>query len=209
MSVIKNISILWLIPFLIIGVFLLQYTLAIIYIEEMFKYANEEVKKIVISEENKLFYIYIIQKGVTVFLQFIGSVICLNIGFLYFNYKIPIKDVIKLVLKSFIALIIVQLSIITIVKFSNMTFTMGSIMSFEEKLNITYYANTDSVAIWLLLPLQTINLTQFLIILFLTFSIRVLIKSNYNKAFLFTIKTYGTGMLLWFVFAMIMEMNFS
>ncbi|MEN8126049.1 MAG: hypothetical protein ABFR32_13080 [Bacteroidota bacterium] len=191
------------------AVFLLQYTLIISYLEKMFKYTNEAVLNEVLNEEKQLFNLYVLQKGIVLFLQFIGSVICLNIGFLYYYYKMPIKKILELVLKSFIAIIFVQLLVIGIIKLSNMTFTVGTISSVEEKLSIVHYLNTDSVSGWLILPLQTINLTQLFIILFLTFSVRVLIKSNYVKAFLFTIRTYGTGMLLWFVFAMIMEMNFS
>lgn len=205
----KKTSISWFIPFLIAVIFLLQYILIISYLEKMFKYTNEGVLNEVLDEEKQLYNLYIFQKGIILFLQLIGSVICLNIGFLYFNYKMPIKNVFKLVLKSFTALVIVQLLVIGIIKFNNMTFTVGTISSVEEKLNIVHYLNIDSIAGWLILPLQTINLTQLFIILFLTFSVRVLIKSNYGKAFLFTIRTYGAGMVLWFVFAMIMEMNFS
>ncbi|MEN8126052.1 MAG: hypothetical protein ABFR32_13095 [Bacteroidota bacterium] len=107
------------------------------------------------------------------------------------------------------AVIIVQIFIIGIIAFSNMTFTIGTINSVEEKLSIVHYLNIDSIVEWLVLPLQTINVAQLFIVLFLTFSVRILIKSNFSKAFLFTIRTYGTGMLLWFVFAMIMEINFS
>ena len=165
----KKTSISWFIPFLIVVIFLLQYILIISYLEKMFKYTNECVLNEVLNEEKQSYNLYIVQKGIILFLQFIGSIICLNIGFLYFNYKIPIKNVFKLVLKSFTALIIVQLLVIGIIKFSNMTFTVGTINYVEEKLSIVHYLNIDLVARWLILPLQTINLTQLFIIPFLTF----------------------------------------
>lgn len=39
--------------------------------------------------------------------------------------------------------------------------------------------------------------------------IHKIINLSFKKAFSITIRTYGLGILLWFVFAMVIEINFS
>ncbi len=177
--------------------------------EKLFQFTNKEAfDKILIIEKSNI-HLNILMKSAFIVSQFIASVLCINIGFLFFNFKIPIKELLKIVFNSFIAVIIVELIIIGITKLKYSYLTISIIEEVEEKFYITNYINIDNIAPYLVLPLKTINTTHLLFILLLTYGISTLIKKNYFKSLLFTIKTYGIGICLWFVFATIMEMNFS
>lgn len=86
---------------------------------------------------------------------------------------------------------------------------MGSINAMSEKLNLGNYINIGKTVPWIKLSLTSINIEQLLVLILLGISIHKIIKINYKRAFSITVRTYGLGILLWFIFAMVMEMNFS
>ncbi|RPD91220.1 hypothetical protein EGM88_14885 [Aureibaculum marinum] len=177
--------------------------------EEIYRFTNEEVRTEALNQQRSSFYMKFLQEGVFTILQFIGCFICLNIGLLFFNYKVKIKEVLKAVTLSFLVTVIVQIVVICWVKFSNLTFTVASLQSIEDKLYITDYINEQDVPSYLLMPLDTISVTHLVFILLLAYGIKTVIKKNYIKSLLFTAKTYGVGVVIWFAFAMVMEMNFN
>jgi hypothetical protein len=194
---------------LVVLVFILEYYLIISYIEKMFQYTAIEVKKEVLGNEISLFKDYMIENCIIVFLQSLGMFICLNIGFLYFKIKTSFRNILNLVTFSFLAVIICQFLVITIVKLNSWTFTMGSINSASEKLNLANYINIKKTLPWIELSLVSLNLEQLLILILLVIGINKIVKINYMRAFSVTARTYGLGICFWFVFAMVMEMNFS
>ncbi|QCX39067.1 hypothetical protein FF125_11710 [Aureibaculum algae] len=205
----KHLNYYWIIPILLLLIFLFEYYMTLSYMEEMYKYTNAEVRTEAIIQQKNSFYIKFIQDLVFIVLQFIGCFICLNIGLLFFNYKVKIKNILKAITVSFLAIVIVQIVVIGIVKFSNLTFTVGSLQSIEDKLYVTNYINNLNIPTYLLMPLDIISLTHIVFVLLLAYAIKLLIKKNYLKSLIFTAKTYGVGVAIWFVFAMVMEMNFN
>jgi hypothetical protein len=179
------------------------------YIKEMFQYNTIEIRNDVINNETKEFKMYLLENFIFLLLQSIGMLLCLNIGFLYFKIKTNFRSILNLITFSFLAIIIYQFLIIAIVKLNNWTFTMGSINSASEKLNLGNYINIGKIAPWIELSLKSINLGQLMILILLGVGINKIIKINYKRALSITIRTYGLGILFWFVFAMVMEMNFS
>lgn len=194
---------------LIVLVFTLEYYLITSYIEKLFKFTAIEVKNEIINNEIKEFKIYLIENFIFILLQCIGMFLCLNIGFLYFKVKTSLKKILSLVLLSLISVAVYQFLIIVLVKLNNWTFTLGSLKSMSEKLNLENYISNEKTASWVKLSLTSINLEQLIILIILGIGIHKLININYKKAFILSTKTYGLGILLWFFFAMVMEMNFS
>ncbi|MCT4698494.1 hypothetical protein [Tenacibaculum haliotis] len=194
---------------LVITVFGLQYYLITSYIEDMFQYTTIEVKNEVINNEIEQFKSYIIENFVILFLQSLGMFICLNIGFLYFKIKTSFRNILNLVVFIFLAVIIYQFLVIIIIKLNSWTFTMGSINTASEKLNLANYINDEKTAPWIELSLTSINLGQLMILTLLAIGIQKIIKIKYSRAFSITARTYGLSILLWLVFTMVMEMNFS
>jgi hypothetical protein len=201
----KHINIIILI--LIVMIFTLEYYLITSYIEKMFQHTK--IKNEVMNNEVEQFKSYIIENFIFLLLQSLGMFICLNIGFLYFKIKTSFRNILNLVTSSFLAIIIYQFSVITIVKLNNWTFTMGSINSASEKLNLANYIDVEKTAPWIELSLVSINLEQLLILILLVIGINKIVKINYMKVFSITARTYGLGICFWFVFAMVMEMNFG
>lgn len=206
---IKNRNLIIIIFSLFVLVFSIQYFLIISYINEMFQYVAVEVKNEVAKSEMKLFKSYLFKNFIFTFLQSIGMFLCLNIGFLYFKIKTNFRNLFSLIVLSALSTLVCQLLIIVIIKLNNWTFTMGSINETTEKLNLGNYINVEKTAPWIKLSLVSINLEQLLIVLFLGVGVHEILKIKYNRSFSIIIKTYGLGILLWFVFAMVMEMNFS
>jgi hypothetical protein len=202
----KYIIIILILIFLSFG---LQYYLITSYIEEMFQYTAIEVKKEVLNNEVEQFKSYLIENFIFLLFQSLGIFICLNIGFLYFKIKMSFRNILNLVTFSFLAVIIYQFLVITIVKLNSWAYTMGSINSASEKLNLANYIDIKKTLPWIELSLTSINLEQVMILILLGIGIHKIVKINYNRAFSITVRTYGLGILLWFVFAMVMEMNFS
>lgn len=209
MTRIKNKYLIVVLAILFICVSFFQYYSIISYIEEMFQYTTNEVRNEVLNSELSQFEFYWTEIFISLLLQSLGMFLCLNIGFLYFNIKVKIRDVIKLILISFLAVIFNQFLAILIIILNNWTFTVGSMNSVFEKLNLANYLKVDEIAPWVKLSLESINLGQLLTIALLIIGMQKVLKLNYKKAFSVTTKTYGLGVFLWFVFAMVMEMNFS
>lgn len=194
---------------LFVLIFILEYYLIISYLEKMFQHHAIEAKNQVINNEVNQFKIYLIEKFVFIFLQSLGMFLCLNIGFLYLKIKISIKNILNLITISLLAVVVYQFLIISIVKLKNWTFTMGSINAMSEKLNLGNYINVEETVPWIKLSLTSLNIEQLIVLILLGISIHKIIKINYKRSFSITARTYGLGILLWFVFAMVMEMNFS
>lgn len=193
---------------LVIAVFGLQYYLITSYIDEIFKYTSVEVRNEAMNNELGSFKMYLIESFVFLFFQSVGMLLCLNIGFLYFKIKVNFKNILNLIVLSFVAVIINQLLLIIIVRWNNWTLLINSIKSASEKLNLGNYINVEKTTPWIELSLISINLEQILVLILLIVGIHKIIKLSFKRAFIITIRTYGLGILLWFVFAMVMEMNF-
>lgn len=205
----KKNSTLILIIILFTTVLSIQYFSILAYIEEMFQYTTNEVRNSAISNEITQFRIHIVNAFILLILQSLGMFFCLNIGLLYFNIKASAREVMKLILISLFAIVFYQFLIVIIIKLNGWIFTNGSIDSISEKLNLSHYIIVDKTAPWIKLSLTSINLEQLLVLLTLGFGMHKVLNINYKRAFSITARTYGFGILLWFVFAMVMEMNFS
>ena len=190
-------------------VFLLQYYFIVSYIEEMFQYTTDEVRNMAMNNEMREFKFHLIETIVLLILQGLGAFFCLNIGLLYFKLKVTISEVMKLILFSFFAILIHQFLTLIIIELNGWTYTIGSMSSVSEILGLSHYINAEKTAPWIKLSLMSINLTQLLTLIALSIGIYKIFRLNYKRAFLISLRTYGLGILIWFVFAMIMEMNFS
>lgn len=193
----------------VILIFMIEYYLITSYIERMFRYTAIEVKNEVINSEIENFKDYLIKNIIFLLLQSLAMFFCLNIGFLYFKIKANFRNLFDLVIFSFLAVLINHFIIIIIVKLNNWTFTTNSINSASEKLNLENYINVEEKFSWIALSLSSINLEQLIILVLLGIGIYKIVKIDYKKAFSITLKTYGLGIFFWFVFALVMEMNFS
>ncbi len=205
----KNSHLVIILIILFIAVFLLQYYCLISYIKEMFRYTSEEVRNNTLNNELKGLKTYFLETLAFLFFQSLGMLLCLNIGLLYFNIGHKIKELVKLVLISLFAIVFYQLLILIIIKLNGWTFTIGSIYSAVQSLSLSNYTGVDEIIPWAELPIASINLKQLLILLLLSFGVHRVLKLNYKRALSITARTYGLCILLWLVFSMIMEMNFS
>jgi len=194
---------------LIVAVFGLQYYLSSNYIEKAFQHSTYEIRTNALENEITKFKEYFAYRLTVIIMQCVGIFLCLNIGFLYFNLTIRFKDMVHLVVISLFAIIIHQVLCLVLIKLNNWMFVTSSVNAISEKLSLANYIKSDNSVPWLRLSLSTINLEQIIISIFLIIGIHKTLKVKYKKAIPLALKTHGLGVLLWFVFAMVMEMNFS
>ncbi|CAM1368483.1 membrane hypothetical protein [Tenacibaculum sediminilitoris] len=194
---------------LLVTIFFIEFLCINSYIESMFQYTNSEIKNNALNNELREFKFLLLDTFLFLFLQSLGMFFCLNIGLLCFDIKVKIKNIVQLIILSSFAIIIYQFLTILIIKINGWTFTVGSINSVSEKLSIANYVYLGKTISWTKLSLSSINLFQLLTITLLTIGIHKILLLNYKRAFFITLRTYGIGILLWFVFAMVMEMNFG
>jgi hypothetical protein len=190
-------------------IYFFQFKLINNYLTEVYKYTSIENLMRILNDEKQNYINYILENNITLFLQSLGLLICLNIGFLYFNYKIKIKKSLSLIVKTFLAVIIVQSIILFYAMISDKVLTTNTISFLYQTTSISHFINLPNKFSWLNLSLTTINLTQLLTIIILILGIQKILKCSLKKAINITSKTYGIGFILWFAFAAIMEMNFS
>lgn len=190
-------------------IYFFQFKLINNYLTEVFKYTSIEKRLEVLNDENQNYIKFLLENNIILFLQSLGILICLNIGFLYFNYKVKIKETLSLIVKTFLAVIIVQSIILFYAMISDKVLTTHTISFLYQTTSISHFLNLSNKFSWLNLSLSTINLTQLLTVIILILGIQKILKCNLKKAINITFKTYGIGFVFWFAFAAIMEMNFS
>lgn len=190
-------------------VFVIQYYLIESYFERMFQYTTYDVKIEIINSALNEFKLYVLQNFIFLIFQGIGMILCLNIGFLYFGLISSFKNIVNLFIYSLLAISLFQFIILLLLKLNHWAFTVESIKAMTSNLSLAGFFNVGKVAPWIQLSLSSINLEQLFILIILAIGMQKIIKLRFKRAFSITIRTYGLGILLWFVFAMVMEMNFS
>lgn len=70
-----------------------------------------------------------------------------------------------------------------------------------------FFSNED-LPYWLIYPLQCINITEIIYILFLSVGIRFAIEIKYFKAIGFTTLYYGIGLVIWIIFSVFLQTIF-
>ncbi|WP_445748599.1 hypothetical protein [Polaribacter sp.] len=189
-------------------VFVIQYYLIESYFERMFQYTTYDVKIEIINTALKDFKWYVLQNIIILIFQWLGLLLCLNIGFLYFGLNSSFKNILNLIVYSLLATVTFQLLLVILVQLNNWTFSVGSLKAMSSNLSLASYFTIEKTAPWIQLSLSSINLEQLFILIILALGMHKIIKLSIKRAFSITIRTYGLGILLWFVFAMVMEMNF-
>lgn len=193
----------------IIAVSLIQYYLIESYFERMFQYTSYDVKIEIINTELKDFKWYVMKNFIILVFQGIGMILCLNIGFLYFGLISSFKNIVNLFIYSLLATSLFHFFILFLIKLNHWAFTVESIKAMTSNLSLASFFNVEKKVPWIQLSLSSINLEQLFILIILAIGLQKILKLSIKRAFSITIRTYGLGILLWFVFAMVMEMNFS
>lgn len=197
-----------LLPFIIFATaFAIHYYMVINFYENLYQYHSQEIRDEIINTEKQVFNVNLIGNSLLLIFVIIGTILSLNIGFLFFNYQFKFKEICTVVLKSSIIIALVYLALPIIMFFSTSIYTFNELYNIETSFTLSQFLS-DFPPIWLRNLLESFSITQLIYVLLLSVGIKYVMNWNLKKSVLNVIKIYGVGFLLWHSFALIMDVNF-
>jgi hypothetical protein len=195
-------------PFLVfVASFTFHYYLVINFIENLYQYSTQEVRDKMINDEKLIFNINLIGNSLLFLFIIIGTILTLNIGFIFFGYEFKFKEVCTVVIKSSIIIAMVYFILPILMYFETEIYTFESLYKIEVKYTLAKNL-PDFSPIWLSNLLESFSICQIVYVALLIVGIKNVMKWNYKKSILNIIKIYGIGFLIWHSFALIMDVNF-
>ncbi|MDZ7879001.1 MAG: hypothetical protein U5L45_15065 [Saprospiraceae bacterium] len=144
---------------------------------------------------------------VVVVLQAFLVALCLNCGTIMMNYKIRFRPLFTLVLRSSVVFLLWKLLVTFIFLFSEVQFFDDLITL--NKFALAGFVSKESVPSWLMYPLSILNIFEVVFWFLLTFGMSRLLQRSFKGSFGFVSTTYGLGLLMWMVFIIFLQLNFS
>ena len=139
------------------------------------------------------------------------KIICISIliliGIKLFEIEININNCIKIILLAEIMPIIS--SIIKILYFYIYPPTNLEVLQNFNPLGVSSFLNNDAIPKYLLYPLQQLNLFEVGYWLLLAYGIKSLGNVDFKKALKITSLSYGVGLLIWCIFIVFLQLQFS
>lgn len=133
----------------------------------------------------------------------------LYIGLFFFSKKnITFKNIWNSVLNAEFIFLLVPLLKLVWFYFSQTAYTLEDVQYFYplSALNITDYKGIEP---WLLYPLQTLNLFEFAYIIYLSYQIGYLTKTNADNGLRIVSYSYVPALVLWVTVVMFFTLNYS
>ena len=140
-------------------------------------------------------------------IRYIFSAILIFIGIKLYELEINFTNCIKIVL---LAEMIPLLSSIT----KTIYFYIYPPDNFEvlqnfNPLGVSIFLKNDTIPKYLLYPIQQLNLFEFVYWLLLAYGIKSLGNVDFKKALKITSLSYGVGLLIWCIFIVFLQLQFS
>lgn len=131
---------------------------------------------------------------------------CIEVGVIFKSYKLDFKNIFKVVLIAESVFLVAQFIRTLTLCFLDFK-TLDEIQYFYP-LSVLNLFDPENLAIWLVYPLQKINLFMLAYFLLLAYSLSIFIKKNFIKMLSFTFGTYGICLLIWVMLVMFINVNY-
>jgi hypothetical protein len=195
-------------PFIIFScAFILHYHLVINFFEEVYHNHPDQIKDEIINIEKEIFFVNLTGNGLLLILTIIGSIISLNIGFIFFDFKFKFKELCYVVIKSSVVLVSIYLLLPIILIFQTNIYSFEDLYKIETNLSMAVFLSEFAPA-WLRNQLEFISISQLFYVIVLVLGIKQIMDWNSKKATINVLQIYGTGFLIWNLFVLIMDVNF-
>ena len=122
--------------------------------------------------------------------------LCLNVGTLLFNFKVPFRQLFRVALLAevvFLIPVVLKLLWFLLVQTS---FTLDDLQYFYPLSALNFF-EPGSVAQWWVYPLQLANVFEVAYWLLLAYGLHRLLKTHYDQALTLVLASYLPGLLLW------------
>jgi hypothetical protein len=133
--------------------------------------------------------------------------LCLNCGTILMNHKIQFKTLFKLVLKASVVFLTNKLVFTLILLFSKIQ--VADDLLVINKFALSGFVNKESIPRWLMYSISNINLFEISFWLLLSLGMSKLLQKSFKSSLVFVVTTYGSGLLIWIVFIIFLQLNFS
>lgn len=161
-----------------------------------------------IDESRKWNWLAYVVIPIVYFFKFSAISLCLYLGALLINAKIKLSEFYRIVIASeylFLAPAIIKLYWFS---FIDIHYTIGDLQSFFPLSVYSTFEITD-LEMWVLYPLQVLNIFELFYWCVLSFQLKNLIERDFVGSLGFVASTYGVGLLLWVIFVMFLTVSLT
>ncbi|MCF6348900.1 MAG: hypothetical protein L3J20_11465 [Flavobacteriaceae bacterium] len=138
--------------------------------------------------------------------------LCLSVGNFFYNMdeiEIPkFKDFFRIALLGEFVLVLVGYFKFGYFYFIKTDFTLEDLQQYYP-LSYINFLELENLELWLIYPLQTINLFEVTYFFVLVYGLHKLLKNKYWKSFEMVAVSYGTGLVIWLGLVMFLTLNMT
>ncbi|MCZ8169240.1 MAG: hypothetical protein O9297_06095 [Flavobacterium sp.] len=171
------------------------------------KISQNQLDKIVNASQSNEYLNYIVVP-INIFVKVVITALLLLFGCTLFNVKIHLKKLIRLTITAEFLFLLPILYEITYFKFIESNHSYIYIQNFSS-LSFFNLINNIDVEPWLIYPLQTLNLFELAYIIYLSYQIGCISKTNFNTGLKIVGYSYVPALLLWVAVVMFFTLNNS
>jgi hypothetical protein len=170
------------------------------------KYSLERIDNLIIQNNNLSIFSYVIWPCILYIKWFLITIVVF-IGAMLFEIKISFKNCFKIILFAEIMSLIS--SILKSLYFYIYPPTNIEVLQNFNPLGVSSFLDNDTIPKYLLYPLQQLNLFEVGYWLLLAYGIKILGNIDFKKALKITSLSYGVGLLIWCIFIVFLQLQFS
>lgn len=170
------------------------------------KYSFERIDNLIIQNNNLSIFSYFIWPCI-LYIKWLLISIVIFIGTMLFEIRISFKNCFKIIL--FAEIISLISSILKSLYFYIYPPTNLEVLQNFNPLGLSSLLNNDTIPKYLLYPIQQLNLFEVGYWLLLAYGIKILGNVDFKKALKITSLSYGVGLLIWCIFIVFLQLQFS
>ena len=145
--------------------------------------------------------------GLMVLIRVLYTSVFLKIVFFFKNVKIPFKNIFRIALICDSVFLIQNIIKAFFLKTQHVSSFIE--MSYFSPLSVLSFFKKDSVELYLVYPLQLLNLFEVIYVITLTIFFLSFFESNFKKSLNYNLLGYGMAFVFWFILALFINMAFT
>jgi hypothetical protein len=170
------------------------------------KYSFERIDNLIIQNNNLSIFSYFIWPCI-LYIKWLLITIVIFIGTMLFEIRISFKNCFKIIL--FAEIISLISSILKSLYFYIYPPINLEVIQNFNPLGLSSLLKNDTIPKYLLYPIQQLNLFEVGYWLLLAYGIKSLGNVDFKKALKITSLSYGVGLLIWCIFIVFLQLQFS
>lgn len=204
----------WIIFLLLFAIYSVALTIELRYIFTDNMYFNslegkrtiEGIQNLITGERKREWLNYPIA-GLVILVPSLLIGFCLNLGAVLKDYKASFTNFFGIAMKAQIIFALNYLTSIILRALGLVNFSYTTANNNYEYQSALVFFDTKALPVWLLYPIQCINIAEIIHILLLSLGITWFLNLRYSKALFFVLLWYGVGLLIWIVFSVFLQTN--